>query len=286
MKISNEQLKEILDKHLLWLKSEKYGVRANLSGSYLSRANLIGANLSGADIRGANLRGANLSGADLSGADLSGADLSGADLIGAYLSGSHLSRANLIGAYLSGADLIGANLSRAYLSKADLSGADLSGADLSGADLIGANLIVSCLSRANLIGANLSGAYLSNANLSNADLKDAKIDFPIACPEKGDFVGFKKANDCIVELRILSDSKRSSATTRKCRCSKAMVMSITKVDGSEYDLKEVCSTYDPSFIYRVGEIVEVDNFDENRWNVCAPGIHFFMSRDEAVNYII
>ena len=142
------------------------------------------------------------------------------------------------------------------------------------------------LSGADLIGANLNGAYLSNANLRGADLKDAKIDFPIACPEKGDFVGFKKANDCIVELRILSDSKRSSATTRKCRCSKAMVMSITKVDGSECDLKEVCSTYDHSFIYRVGEIVEVNNFDENRWNVCAPGIHFFMSRDEAVNYIL
>ena len=30
--------------------------------------------------------------------------------------------------------------------------------------------------------------------------------------------------------------------------------------------------------------VEVDNFCENRWNECAPGIHFFINRQEAINY--
>lgn len=29
---------------------------------------------------------------------------------------------------------------------------------------------------------------------------------------------------------------------------------------------------------------EVADFDENRWNECAPGIHFFITRDEAVRY--
>ena len=42
--------------------------------------------------------------------------------------------------------------------------------------------------------------------------------------------------------------------------------------------------YDYNFIYKVGEIVEVDNFDKDRWNECSPGIHFFMTRDEAVRY--
>ena len=35
---------------------------------------------------------------------------------------------------------------------------------------------------------------------------------------------------------------------------------------------------------KVGEIVKVDNFDKDRWNECSPGIHFFMTRDEAVRY--
>ena len=58
-------LKEILRKHLMWLRSENGGERADLRG-----ANLRGANLRGADLRGANLRGADLRGAKLRGADL------------------------------------------------------------------------------------------------------------------------------------------------------------------------------------------------------------------------
>lgn len=41
-------LKEILEKHELWLSGDKTGERANLSGSNLSGSNLSGANLSGA----------------------------------------------------------------------------------------------------------------------------------------------------------------------------------------------------------------------------------------------
>ena len=38
-----------------------------------------------------------------------------------------------------------------------------------------------------------------------------------------------------------------------------------------------------NFIYKVGETVTVDNFDDNRFNECAPGIHFYMDR-EVVEY--
>ena len=90
--------------------------------------------------------------------------------------------------------------------------------------------------------------------------------------------------DYIVELRITENAKRSSATGRKCRCSEAVVLSITTQDGKEMEEKSVCSKFDPNFRYTVGETVSVDNFDENRWNECAPGIHFFITREEAVNY--
>lgn len=32
------------------------------------------------------------------------------------------------------------------------------------------------------------------------------------------------------------------------------------------------------------EIEGDDDFDINRWNECAPGIHFFISRQEAVDF--
>lgn len=162
--------------------------------------------------------------------------------------------------------------------------ADLSGADLRWADLRWANLRWANLRRANLSGANLIDANLIDADLSGANLSDANLFVPLACPEKGSFTAYKKAGKYIVELFIPSSARRLSATSRKCRCDKAKVISITKIDGTDADLKSIESSYDPQFYYVVGEYVEVENFDENRWNECSTGIHFFITRQEAVNY--
>ncbi len=193
------------------------------------------------------------------------------------------------------ANLSNTDLCYADLSNANLRGADLRGADLSNANLRNANLSNADLRNANLRGADLRGADLRSANLSGADLRGAKnVDnaiwniytafYPLQCPEKGEYIGYKKANNTIVELLIPADAKRSSATSRKCRASKAKVISITYCDGSEYDFNYIRSDYDSNFIYRVGETVEVPDFDENRWNECAPGIHHFITREEAVRY--
>ena len=166
--------------------------------------------------------------------------------------------------------------------RANLSGANLSEADLSGAILY----------EAILCGADLSGAILCGANIYGANIYGAKnVNMPLACPEKGSFIGFKKVRGTkeeplIVELEISEDAMRSSATGRKCRCSKAKVVSITTEDGSEVEDRYAYSSYDPEFIYEVGKTVEVSDFDTNRWNECAPGIHFFVTRQEAVDYIL
>ena len=111
------------------------------------------------------------------------------------------------------------------------------------------------------------------------------MNIPITCPEEGSFIGFKKVlNNLIVKLLILEDAKRCSATSRKCRCDKARVLSITNIDGTESNVTSVGSNHDISFIYRVGEIVSVPNFEEDRFIECSPGIHFFITRQEAVDY--
>ena len=81
--MTQDQLKDVLKKHLLWRQCDVNGLQANLSG-----ANLREADLSGADLREANLSEVNLREADLSGVNLRGADLSGANLRGADLSGA------------------------------------------------------------------------------------------------------------------------------------------------------------------------------------------------------
>ena len=161
--------------------------------------------------------------------------------------------------------------------------ADLQGAYLRYANLQRANLQGADLQRADLRDANLQGADLQGANLRYADLRDAK-GLAMGCPEEGSFIAFKQCRENkIVKLEILSDAKRSSATGRKCRCDKARVLSITSFDGL-IEFTEATSQHDPRFGYSVGEIISVDNFDENRWNECAAGIHFFITRQEAVEY--
>ena len=194
-------------------------------------------------------------------------------------------RADLYGTDLRWADLCRTDLRGANLYEADLRWANLSGANLSEADLSWANLSRTDLSWADLSEANLYEADLHEADLYEVDLRGAKnLKFPIACPEKGTFTAFKKAGKYIIELEIPDDALRSSSTTRKCRCSKAKVISITNLDGTPSDVKSVASGYDSKFIYTIGETVEVPNFDTNRWNECAPGIHFFITRQEAVEY--
>ena len=199
-------------------------------------------------------------------------------LLNAGITEEDLRSANLSGADLSSADLRSADLSGANLSGADLSGADLSGADLSGADLSSAYLRSANLRSAYLRGANLSGAYLRSANLSGAKISSLTCGITLNCPEEGAFIAFKKCKGKIVKLLITEDASRLSATTYKCRANKAKVLEI------EGGLSEIRSDYDSNFIYKVGEIVEVHDFDENRWNECSSGIHFFMSKEMAKQY--
>ena len=87
-----------------------------------------------------------------------------------------------------------------------------------------------------------------------------------------------------MKLQIPEDAKRSSATGRKCRCDKAIVLEIQNMDGTPSETGYCISQYDNNFEYRVGQTVCVDNFCEDRWQECAPGIHFFINRQEAVDY--
>ena len=216
------------------------------------------------------------------------ADLYGADLREADLRRADLREADLRRADLRRADLRGADLCRADLREADLYGADLYEADLYGADLYGADLCRADLRRADLREADLCRADLYGADLREANIKLTLLNkfYPICCPEVGSFMGWKKVrNNLIVKLEVTENAKRSSAFGRKCRCNEAKVLDIQNLDGtSADDVTEAYSQHDADFAYRVGETVRVDNFDEDRRNECAPGIHFFITRQEAVDY--
>ena len=144
------------------------------------------------------------------------------------------------------------------------------------------------------INTDLSTCDIKKCNFNNSSFGNTTMpDYPMTCPEKGNFIGYKIVCDInnyrkkyILKLEIPKDAKRSSATSNKCRCDKAKVLEIQNLDGSiAENITKVKSLYTSDFIYKLGETVEEPKFDECRWYECAPGIHFFMNREEAVNYI-
>jgi hypothetical protein len=146
-----------------------------------------------------------------------------------------------------------------------------------------------------ITNSNLIGSFITNSTIQVE--KCENINVPQIVPEVGAFIGWKKAchediGSVIIKLQIPASAKRLSFG-RKCRCNKAKVL---KIYGFKYHegligirknmlcVDSAVSIYDKDFVYKVGEMVEVPDFDEE-CNECSRGIHFFLSEKEANLYI-
>ena len=164
-----------------------------------------------------------------------------------------------------------------------LQDADLKNADLEGVNLEGVNLEGADLKGAYLKGAYLENAYLGGADFEGADFSKYQISTLQIVPEYGAFIGWKKIEDHLIKLQIPASAKRLNAfSSRKCRASTAKVLSIETINGTK--VNSVKGGYKPNFEYKVGEYVLPDSFDNRYWVECTHGIHFFITREEALNY--
>lgn len=182
------------------------------------------------------------------------------------------------------------------LSYADLHNNILNFINFTNADLSYANFNNCSLVNSVLVDANITKADFTNADLTYADVSYEQLAIVKGvndqCPKEGSFIGWKKCFDrnnktfCVVKLEIPADARRCSGTTNKCRCSKAKVLEIQNIDGTIADTTVVCSSFYSSNIvhYKINEIIYPNWFDDYFWNECSNGIHFFMDRDEAINY--
>jgi len=280
VKIGEYTLEEILERHLHWLNEDCDGwenMRANLHNIDLSNVDLSNVDLSLADLSFTNLSYINLSGANLSCANLSGTKLYDANLCDANLHNIILYDAELSYSRLCNAELCDASLSDVNLRHSDLYKVNLCNANLHDVNLRGANLCDANLCNTNLYNVNLRGANLYNAK---------NIPFiPLACPSEGSFIAWKKVKRNLIKLEIPENAKRCSAATQKCRASEAKVLGIYTLDGKKTKLKNIVNRYEDSVIdYIVGETIYPDSFDENRWNECSHGIHFFINKQDAIDY--
>ena len=204
-------------------------------------------------------------------------DCKGWEEMRANLAGAYLVRANLVRAYLVRANLAGANLAGANLAGANLAGANLVRAYLVRANLAGANLVRAYLVRANLAGANLAGANLEGANLEGANLAGADK-FRLGKVLDEPLTGYKKTKEgVVITAEIPAGAVVFCINGSKCRTNKAK---ITDTEGHEV----LHSSYDNSFEYRLGQEIEIKDFNLMYNIECASGFHFFRTRKEAEEY--
>ena len=268
--INGKTLEEILENHLHWLKEDVDGWKE------------MRANLDGADISNTDLRFVNLKYASLNDVIFYKSDLRKANFCNASLQHTNLSYTDCRGATLNDADIFNSNLTHA---------------DFGDASLVGAYLVCSNLTRADFRGTNLGWANLRDCVFYDTDLRDCNFIYanlrgskyipyiPFQCPSDGAFVGWKKVNNVLIKLEIPADAKRSSATTNKCRCDKAKVLGFYDTLGvNELDITELVNDRYEKCKYVKGEMVYPDSFDEDRWNECSHGIHFFVNKQDAINY--
>ena len=159
----------------------------------------------------------------------------------------------------------------------ELVGYNLNGSNLRDGNLRDCDLRCSNLSDSDLRGSDLSESDIRDSDLRGSDLRGSitnytTIGIETACPETGAFEAWKNCKGIIVKLLIPADAERSSATTRKCRANKALVLDV---------IGATQATSSRGMIYEKGYYVFADSWDPDRWNECSHGIHFFMNRGDA-----
>ena len=191
-------------------------------------------------------------------------------------------KADLHWANLHEVDLHGADLRGANLRGADLHGANLSGADLRKADLHWANLRKADLHWANLREANLNEANLNETNLREANLNRANLSgdyrFRLGMVVDEPLMGYKKTDEgVVITAEIPAGAIVFCINGSKCRTNRAKI-----TDMAGHDVLH--SQYDNRFEYRLGQEINIKDFNL-MYNVeCASGFHFFMTRKEAEEY--
>ena len=222
---------------------------------------------------------------------------------GAAGDGAKLDLKNSIfeGLDLGGWDMTGLDLRRSTFEDCDLRKTDFSGSNLDNVafynnKLVGMKLC-GCLARGcsfrfqdmtdiDLSGANIYASVLEDAiNQDKVIYDDDTRWYKMLCPEEGPFIGWKCCTDLrVVMMLVPADAKRCMATMETGRVSKVKVLKITSIDESE-NYTWAQSTVDPDFYYEVGKWLEPANgFQEDRWKDSSPGIHFFLDRQQCIDY--
>lgn len=254
-------------------------VRVKITGTYFSDSNFEHAVIKECNFKSSTFYGAKFYGCDIDDTIFAKANIVRGDFETATISNTSFKSASANSAIFTSGSLYNVDFTDSYLQRAFFNNVSMQN---------------SC---------KFKGALLDNTNFheSKIDIEDLNevriphttIGLNMACPEEGAFIGWKYVRNnrdyYLIKLLIPEDAKRSSATTRKCRCDKAFVLDIVDLFNESIHY-EKCENPNAKIytrekiVYKVGETVYPDSWDEDRWVECSHGIHFFITKQEAINY--
>lgn len=106
--------------------------------------------------------------------------------------------------------------------------------------------------------------------------------------KNGPNIGYKAAKgkngeNCIITLEIPENALLASAPhVDKVRTNICKVVKISCKKGNLDEAYSFMAKND--FLYRIGDTIQVDDFDRNLHNVCVPGIHFHWLKSRTLQY--
>lgn len=294
--------------------------KMNTSLSSISKSMIL--SLHGLDLHNVDLHDANLSLIDFSNVNLDKANLSGANLEGSILSFVSMNNANLNKAKLndvymhqvisSKTKLTNVIMPYCTIEQSAFYYCDFHSSVIDRSSICNSSFYSCNCNRVEFCGTVFDGSYISTSTFVRANLFEASLEklfiaddldriyseainvphIPYKCPVEGSFIGWKKVctgnfNEWyLVKLEIPAGARRSSSISNKCRCSMAKVVGIYDKSGNPTEIKSVINKnrIEQPTEYTVGENVYPDSFDKNRWEECTHGIHFFIDKEEAMNY--
>ena len=322
--IRGVSLKAILEDHMHWLDKDVEGwekMRANLCNvdfSFISRQ------LSNANFSGAMLTNCDFSYSDLPQINFNNAVLKSCRFNHTYLANATFKNANIIGCNFNFADCTHSFFENAILTKviADnatfqqsnfdnitINSSNFTLSNFEGCKFKNAKVYDSTLFICNLLNiftkntsfnfCSLYKSFIHRHNEGSLDINRTELDFANIddlANVRGRYIeyragkilnepiiGYKKCRTCddlraIVTLEIPKGAIVFSINGCKFRTNKVKVLAIDRVDTA-YALYNNMS-------YHVGDEITINDFN-CMYNVeCASGIHFFMTKEEAINYMM
>ena len=130
-------------------------------------------------------------------------------------------------------------------------------------------------------------AYLRGADLQGANLQEADLPHYLIVPQEGEFLGYKSVlrkggTSALLTIKVLGTSSRvSSLVGRKCRVSEAIAIKAEDHDGNEITGEDFKSSHESTFVWKLNEVTKPDSFCDDIRVECAPGLHIYITKDEA-----